>query len=608
MQVPQLDEYISGLMLPSELLRALSAVPHKERLRMFKSTYGKQPDQPETWLAKCLENWHVTVAARNRNPYEGLPRPLQSIPYPSPSSSTRTQGGGPSLATSPPASPSASSPAGLSESSMKRCRGDSGEFTPQRKALFQPAGRVQPPTWAVNMQGCLDNKSQALALFLAVLNTDSRQHLTALLPAVQWQVALCCMLSPSAWLAVNDAVAAFLSARTKLEESRVNPESSQESAPPFKMVAVTVGLGIGSGLCCLAESLKFLQGQQTCCPVLDAVYSFEVDPDALAVEGLVAQQLAVPLTSSGDMGELVGFLKQSIPLWQNYFVVLLARLPANADKVWRCPLPNGAPNKVTVLRDAVQFLTSKCPLNFLYLVDIPEQSVAADEAWLTETFGDPWFAPMQYYAATSRVHHVRSNLLRPRGTLVHRYSKADLTAVVDGLQWHPHGSAGTLVMTSAPSEAICLGAAERLFDPGSIGAEVHRGLEVQTAVIVETHEESLMSVKLWLSVLGLLNSPVGKALVHKFPCFKNIVQSTGFQCAPGHVAVPCGSGRWCHHCEKCLKLLGKSWHVPLMSDVVISFLVTARAACAEGDLAAFRGQNTIRPSGGGASNYSGTSP
>ena len=88
-------------------------------------------------------------------------------------------------------------------------------------------------------------------------------------------------------------------------------------------------------------------------------------------------------------------------------------------------------------------------------------------------------------------------------------------------------------MTSAPSELICHGAAERLFDASSVTAEVQRGVDVQTAVDVMSLEERMLSVKLWLTFLGIKNTPIDKVLSDHLPCFQMMVQSTPHQRAEG---------------------------------------------------------------------------
>ena len=82
-------------------------------------------------------------------------------------------------------------------------------------------------------------------------------------------------------------------------------------------------------------------------------------------------------------------------------------------------------------------------------------------------------------------------------------------------------------MTSAPSEMICHGASERLFDATSVSAEVQRGIDVQTAVDVVSLDERVLSVNLWLTFLGIKNSPIDKVLSDHLPCFEMMVQSTG---------------------------------------------------------------------------------
>ena len=218
----------------------------------------------------------------------------------------------------------------------------------------------------------------------------------------------------------------------KMEECRTNPQSSLFNVPVFQLGVVAVGLNMGCGLYSLVASLKALQRQSDCTVQLDALYSFESDPDAVTLEASLAQALQLPLSAMGDARGLVGFLHQTIPNWQNHFVLLLGRLPSSKEKLWNFSMPAGGQDMIESLLDAVLFLSMQCPTSFLYLLDIPVQSDSKQETWLSENFGQPWFAPLQHYGATSRAHHLRTNLRRSPGPLEHRYTKPDLMAVVNG--------------------------------------------------------------------------------------------------------------------------------------------------------------------------------
>ena len=67
-----LDEYIRGMCLSSDLLRDLGMVPQKERVKMYQNTRQIRPDHPESWLAKCVENWLHTTRGHRSNPYQQL--------------------------------------------------------------------------------------------------------------------------------------------------------------------------------------------------------------------------------------------------------------------------------------------------------------------------------------------------------------------------------------------------------------------------------------------------------------------------------------------------------------------------------------------------------
>ena len=130
-------------------------------------------------------------------------------------------------------------------------------------------------------------------------------------------------------------------------------------------------------------------------------------------------------------------------------------------------------------------------------------------------------------------------------------------------------------MRSAPSRAVVQACADAVFDPERASPKIKAAMLVQHMKHLATAEVRLMSVKMWLHFLSLNQTCLPALIQETYPCFELILQVTGQKAPTGLAsAVPCGSGRWCNHCEQALILLSKCAHVPLLTDTLVQLLRT----------------------------------
>jgi len=111
-----------------------------------------------------------------------------------------------------------------------------------------------------------------------------------------------------------------------------------------------------------------------------------------------------------------------------------------------------------------------------------------------------------------------------------------------------------------------------------LSPQLQQELHTQTMTHLQTKEQRLMSVRMWMHFLHLRGTPAEDALTEAYPCFRMMIQVAG-QKVSEHVptAFACGTGRWCQQCETALSLLGKCGLVPLMTDMWSALL----AACGD---------------------------
>ena len=212
---------------------------------------------------------------------------------------------------------------------------------------------------------------------------------------------------------------------------------------------------------------------------------------------------------------------------------------------------------------------------------------APDDEILDQMFGRRFTAPGAFYGATNRLHQYRTNvkLQECSALFQHMYHKVDLKQPQDGWKWTPEppeaqqSSDGEPVMNSSPSGAVVQACSEAVFEANAVDSKMKSAIQVQQMTHEATQEKRLMSVKLWMRILGIRQTCIANIAREDFPCFELILQVTGQQAPPGlSSAVPCGQGRWCNNCEQFLTLLGKCVHVPLHTDTLVVLLKSASQA------------------------------
>ena len=591
------DSYIADLQLPPDILQSLARVDQSSRMKMFRSTWVKQPDYPVSWIEKCLERHWAPRNSNRGNPYQsaagsGQPSANQTMVS---AAATPIQHGTPRSIQSPASSHASASAASAPHPAAIATRGRAEAPSPRQ--LFASGSTLDAPEWIAQMRNQFGNRSLMLRSLFKHLNPEMLGKITVLGNNEQVFIAGSLLFNPQAWSTPNDHVARCMEILSTLDNPSAgltNPARSQELV--LKFVVITVGYGIGLGHMALHAALQQLSREATNVRVVLAnVYSFEVHQKCVEVEQKVGKALGWSLTSCGDAQQLMEFVQQHASNWEGCKILLLTRLPkpktsATSAEVFvgQTPALHKAGSRlVHQIVQVVQFFQRKQKDSIIHLADIHPMQHAPDDEMLDHLFGRRFTAPGAYYGATNRVHHYRTNvkLHDCSGMFQHMYHKVDVKQPQDGWKWTPdlseaqRGSDGELVMNSSPSGAVVQACSEAVFDMSSVESKMKSAIQVQQMTHQATQEKRLMSVKLWLHILGLRQTCIATIARDDFPCFELILQVTGQQAPTGlSSAVPCGQGRWCNNCEHFLTLLGKCVHVPLHTDTLVVLLKSATQA------------------------------
>ena len=350
-------------------------------------------------------------------------------------------------------------------------------------------------------------------------------------------------------------------------------------------MVITVGLGMNLALLALHAALKQLaDNKKRFHYVLVSVHSFETSGEAKTVEAKLATRLGWKLFQCGDASNMVEVIRAQSSSWEGCKVLLLSHLPKPKQSSAGAGDDDGAVFHRPGLRllwpvlQTVQFFTARDKSRLVHLADIHPLKNKEHELWLKEKFGPAFLAPLKHYRSTTRVHHMRMNVRMPPGSNVrHIYMPIDLLQSLDGWKWTPlgvtTGDGPELDMNSAPHHTVVKAAADSVFSGITVSSQLQQELLTQTMTHLQTNEQRLMSVRMWMQFLHLRGTPAEDALVEVYPCLQMILQVTG-QRAPDHLptAVACGTGRWCKNCETALGLLGKCALVPLLTDMLSALL------------------------------------
>ena len=603
MWIPDYDTYIASLALPPDILQGLAQVDQNSRLKMFRSTWQTKPDYPISWIEKCLERHWASKGSGRVNPYQremgsGLQPAKQTVAS---AAAVPIQHGTSSPMQSPASSHISASPASATHPAAITTRGRAEAPSPRQ--LFASGSTLAAPEWIVQMRNQFGNRGLMLRSLFKQLSPEMLGKITALGNNEQVFIAGSLLFNPKAWNTPNDHVARCIDILSTLDNPAAGLTISAQCEPfHLKIVVITVGYGLGLGHMSLHAALQQLSKEDSRVRVqLASVYSFEVNQKSVAVEQKVGKALGWSLTSCGDAQQLMEFVQQHASFWEGCKILLLTRLPkpktsASSAEVFvgQAPALHKAGSRlVHQIVQVVQFFQRKQRDSIIHLADIHPMQHAPDEEMLDQMFGRRFTVPGAYYGATNRLHQYRTNvkLHDCRGMFQHMYHKVDLQQPQDGWKWTPdqseaqQGSDGELVMNSSPSGAVAQACSEAVFDAGSVESKLKSAIQVQQMTHQATNEKRLMSVKLWLHILGLRQTCIPNIAREDFPCFELILQVTGQQAPTGlSSAVPCGQGRWCNNCEHFLTLLGKCVHVPLHTDTLVVLLKSASRAWKAGHL------------------------
>ena len=588
------DTFISTLGLPPDLLESLAEVDQPSRLKMFRSTWQKKPDYPSSWIEKCLERHRSSKGGGRGTPYQremaSVPQtPLQTVASAAAVSMPQST---PRSTPSPVSSHASVSAASATHPAAVVTRGIAE--LPSPRQLFASSPALNAPEWVAQMRSQIGNRGLMLRSLYKQLNSEMLGKMTALGNNEQVFIAGSLLFNPKAWQTPDVHVARCLEILVNLDNPVAVPTSpAQSEALLLKFVVITVGYGIGLGHMALHAALQQLSREATNVRVqLTHVYSFEVNQKSVEVEQKVVKGLGWSLTPCGDAQQLMEFVQQHASNWDDCKILLLTRLPkpkisASSTEVFDCQAPalhKAGCRLVHQIVQVLQFFQRNQKDSIIHLADIHPMPHAPDDEILDQMFGRRFTAPGAYYAATNRLHQYRTNVkLKECGVVFqHMYHKVDMKQPQDGWKWSPEpseaqqSSDGELVMNSSPSGAVVQACSEAVFDAAGLDKKMKSAIQVQQMTHQATQEKRLMSVKLWMHILGLRQTRIANIAREDFPCFDLILQVTGQQAPPGlSSAVPCGQGRWCNNCEQFLTLLGKCVHVPLHTDTLVVLLKAA---------------------------------
>ena len=447
------------------------------------------------------------------------------------------------------------------------------------------------------------NRGLMLRTLFKNLSPDMLGKITALGNNEQAFIAASLVFNPKAWQTPDVHVGRCMEILSRLDNAGGVPTGLPQSEPLLiKLVVITVGYGIGLGHMALHAALQQLSTEGTNVRVqLVSVYSFEVNQKSVEVEQKVGKALGWSLTPCGDAQQLREFVQQHASKWEGCKILLLTRLPkpkisASSTEVFvgQAPALHKAGSRLAhQIVKVVQFFQRQRKDSIVHLADIHPMQHGPDDAILDHMFGRRFTASLAYYGATNRVHQYRTNVKLQEGSAIfqHMYHKVDMKQPQDGWKWTPEaseavqGADGEPAMNSSPSGAVVQACSEAVFEAAGVDSKMKSAIQVQQMTHQSTQEKRLMSVKLWMYILGLRQTCIFNIAREDFPCFDLILQVTGQQAPPGlSSAVPCGEGRWCNNCEQFLTLLGKCVHVPLHTDTLVVLLKSSSQAWQAGNL------------------------
>ena len=566
----------------------MAKIPISERRQLVTCTMKKNPpvNSPDKWVMKCILNvLHKPsgggFAPRPQaSPMNYVPGPPVSWPEVSPQHPIPT-GVAPSIVSTGP-SMQAAQPLGTGH---LLAGSSEGGLMSASVSLSANSSRVsQQPPWVVQGLKHLDEHSAILRTVCQVMEGPVLKQFLSMPPSWQLKVATALLLSPSAWDVPSTHVQQMMSLLPGVcVLTKLPIQISGSPVGELRVVLVLNCVGLGTGHLVVSAALRVLKQLHPDAALnVVAVFSFEIDRDALTVETALMKDMGVQASQLGDVAGLPHLISERGQQWKTagFFPLLLNSWPCkNTSRAASMPdRPDGSglhmqhSRAMWPIAHAHMILARQFgAAGFGHLTEYPQCGNPGEEQTVTTYFGQPFENNPRVYNAANRPRRIRTSPCAH--TIQQHHAMIDPHGPFDGWSWCGNGQQEVIKAPLVTLRSHLI----RLAESTVFGDRVLQEFEVQALDRcrmrhADTGEIRLINRRFWLHWLGMAQSPIEKILDSLWPCLQCIHSASGMQAELSGGGEPCGTSRWCMNCERCFEMLGQAWHLAGMADCLVAVL------------------------------------
>ena len=447
------------------------------------------------------------------------------------------------------------------------------------------------PQWALDAMSDFPRCHEHV---LAILSPECQEqvHKAQVPESLRRLVLAAAMVSSEAWTNVDCWVLARLVNADMLKSLApgvvpVQTLPQQVVEPPLVVNLCVISACSGSGIPCMAVqwALQTLRQKHPLTSLVITVVravAYEVDETARRIAYVVHQslQFAVEQRASvesleQDMEDLVRTSKASHYLFlcgtecTDTSCANQARVPQG-----KSPLHGPSSRVFFWVYSALKKLQELVGISFVAFVsELPKCKLACAEEELNSRLGEPVHSDASEWEGADRSRYWRTSPLLPGPERKRVYfPPMDRKAPCrDGSVWTPSHFA----QKSSKHPPVL-----RAFWPILVHQVTSKRrcptpwetFNLQSLLVTRDGQVRYAGVAFFEKFLGLQNTPIEQA-TKQYPCHQHCFLRDGSPAMVGSMdSAPCGKLRFCRNCEAMLRVLGKAWHLPQATEIVLATL------------------------------------
>ena len=438
--------------------------------------------------------------------------------------------------------------------------------------------------WARTCMQHIGRKSMLLRAFCQLLDADAVADLQALPPTEASHVVIACCLAWEEPMPVSTLCRRLVRNYGELQQSQPSPSIPPQASHSVNLVILHLGGMGGVGHISMKAAFALvLKDMPTAKVSIFAMHVFAVGARLSAVEKAAAATLGVRCTVWSSADDFVNVCSEHAVSWgaKDCRVLVLMNWDAvqtasSVDAASRGDAAGPAEPiavRMSSIQQSLEGLQAHVPVKHLGVMCMHRMGAsAADEECLKSMLGAQHSVSCEGYSVPQLPWSVFAS---PLVQSIIGHSQG-VGWPLQAAGWHWAGDTGVSAASSTSAKLtvdIFDIIDAQVFAERELSPAEHGQLQLVTMTNAELGTSRLIDRSMLLRMLGVAEFSLGALWDTEFPCLEVISSSTGQSVLAGTAGgVPCGSQRWCLHCEFVFGMLLSTPNAALLTDVCCAWL------------------------------------